>query len=134
MMNKSVLNLDYTPIQANHSLIEVDLHLVLVTKYRKPFPFVSFKCPSRVEWVGKICQSAHCKLLDIGFSENHWHLLISVGSVWPISKTVEIIKTLTSKAFKKKYGHFWSGWQCGYYICSVGKSSVSRVRKYLSNQ
>ena len=49
-------------------------------------------------------------------------------------KTIEIMKTVTSKYFYKVGCGLWPGWQNGYFAKSVGSKSISKVKKYLANQ
>ena len=73
-------------------------------------------------------------LVLLGASTNHVHLLLQIDTKRPICKSVEIIKSISSKKFKKLSGSSWHGWQNGYFISSVGRSTKSKVKKYLENQ
>jgi putative transposase len=110
-----------------HSISNIVLHLVLVTKFRKKFMFKQNVLESAVI-------SASCKIEKIGIASNHVHLLIEVPASRSVSKVVEIIKSVSSKKFMSLFPSSWTGWQVGYYIASVGRSSKSKVEKYLDNQ
>jgi REP element-mobilizing transposase RayT len=64
----------------------------------------------------------------------HDQLSRQVSTKRPICKTVEIIKSISSKKFKKLSGSDWHGWQNGYFISSVGRSTKSKIKKYLDEQ
>jgi REP element-mobilizing transposase RayT len=110
-----------------HSVSDISLHLVLVTKYRRDFNFNSVV-------LAEATASANAVLEQIGISTNHVHLLLQIDTKRPICKTVEIIKSVSSKKFKKKAGEDWHGWQNGYFISSVGRSTKSKIKKYLEEQ
>lgn len=114
-------------IKNSHSISNIVLHLVLVTKYRKNFTFERSVLASAVA-------SATCKLEKIGIANNHVHLLIEVPASRSVSKVIEIIKSVSSKKFISLFPSSWIGWQNGYYIASVGRTSKSKVEKYLDNQ
>ncbi len=114
-------------IKLSHSISDISLHLVLVTKYRRDFNFNSVI-------MGEAVASSGAILEQIGISTNHVHLLLQIDTKRPICKTVEIIKSVSSKKFKKKAGEAWHGWQNGYFISSVGRSTKSKIKKYLENQ
>jgi putative transposase len=111
----------------NHSISNIALHLVLVTKFRKKFQF-------NEEILKNACTSAKCKLDKIGIADNHVHLLIEISPLRSVAKVVEIIKSVSSKNFARIAPESWSSWQVGYFVASVGRSSRSKVEKYLDNQ
>jgi len=113
--------------KTNHSISEISLHLVLVTKYRKPYNFDSTVIQSAVT-------SAKCNLEKIGIANNHVHLLIAVPVTKSVAKIVEIIKSISSKKFAKLTPGQWPFWQVGFYVSSVGRSSRSKVISYLDQQ
>jgi REP element-mobilizing transposase RayT len=110
-----------------HSVIDITLHLVLVTKYRKLFAFESAVLESAVT-------SSGCILEKIGIANNHVHLLISVPSTRTVSKVAEIIKSTSSRRFMNLFPSTWPGWQTGFYVSSVGRSSKNKVKQYLEEQ
>ena len=110
-----------------HCISYIALHLVLVTRFRKEFNFSE-------EIIRNACKSAKCQLDKIGIAENHVHLLIEVAPSRSVSKVVEIIKSISSKKFAELNQDSWPSWQVGYFVASVGRSSRSKVVKYLENQ
>ena len=117
-----------------HSLSRLQLHLVCVTKFRKNFDFAGFTETNMGVFASQLCKKAHCRLINIGIANNHLHFMIEIDVNWKISKVVEIIKTVSSKYWKKTAGLEWPFWQTGYFICSVGNNSISKLNKYLQNQ
>jgi REP element-mobilizing transposase RayT len=114
-------------IKLAHSVSDISLHLVLVTKWRRNYNFNQIVLESAVASSGAVLE-------QIGISTNHVHLLLQIDTKRPICKTVEIIKSLSSKKFKKLSGSDWHGWQNGYFISSVGRSTKSKIKKYLEEQ
>jgi putative transposase len=66
---------------------------------------------------------------------NHIHVLFGLSRTMTIAKTIEIMKTSTSKWLKTKspeLSDFW--WQLGYGIFGVSEDDVPAVSHYISNQ
>ena len=83
---------------------------------------------------------ANCKVKDIflqaisGYSD-HLHLLISLGPLQSISKTVQLIKGESSNWINKSEmlrGKF--AWQDDYFAVSVSESQLVNVERYIRNQ
>ena len=116
----------------SHSSFELNFHLVFVTKYRKKFPyFYQFNWSSACSNLSDGC----FQLVDIGFAKNHVHLLvIATGTEFNLAELANRLKTESSIFFKNLFPLSWPFWQTGFFVASVGKSSIKRVSKYLSKQ
>jgi len=116
----------------SHSSFELNFHLVFVTKCRREFFFFS-----QFDWL-KACEKfsdGNLHFNKIGFAKNHVHLLVySTSTEFNIAKFVNRIKTESSILFGNLYPLRWSGWQNGFFVSTVGKNSVRKVKKYLSHQ
>jgi REP element-mobilizing transposase RayT len=116
----------------SHSSFDIAFHLVLVTKYRQNFPFL--EC---ISWkrIIEVYNKNEFSLVSYGSATNHIHILLNINKTsFDVAKFVNFIKSESSFRFRYEYRSLWPGWQNGYYVCSVGKKSVKKVRKYISSQ
>lgn len=113
----------------NHSITEVLVHFVFVTKWRANYLFTY----EDVERFRFLCLQFRCEPVEINFAANHFHLLVELHSSISVSDFACKIKSLFSGWYGKKC-LFWLGFQNGYYACSVGKSSRIMIEQYIINQ
>lgn len=72
------------------------LHVVFSTKYRKPLIADSWR-DDLFAYIGGIVKEHMATLLKAGGIEDHVHLLLRIHPEYAISKTVQILKTNSSK-------------------------------------
>jgi putative transposase len=70
----------------------------------------------------------------IGGIEDHVHALINLGASHSISKAVQVLKANSSRWMNEHRGRGRFEWQEGYFACSVSRSQIPAVRKYIANQ
>lgn len=69
----------------------------------------------------------------IGGTEDHVHLLINLGGLLGITKAVQVIKANASRWMNEHPGTRFE-WQEGYFACSVSRSQVPTVTRYIADQ
>jgi len=113
------------------SVIKVIVHIVFSTKNRNDL------IPNNLEdelyrYIHGIIENNLAKLIIVGGTANHIHLLVSIGRN-DIPKLIGDVKRSTSIWVKKKgaYGFYW---QKGYGTFSIGQSQVADVLRYIRNQ
>ncbi len=79
---------------------------------------------------GRDCRNHGMHAVKIGGIEDHVHLLINLGGELGIIKAVQLIKSNSSRWMNEHPGPRFE-WQEGYFACSVSRSQVSRVTKYM---
>ena len=78
-----------------HSVFEIHLHLVWVTKYRKPV--LSGAVGSRVrDLIREICGASDVLIIKGHVSRDHVHLLVSIPPQVTISRLVQRLKGKTA--------------------------------------
>lgn len=112
-----------------HSITEVSIHFVFVTKFRHIVNFTD----SMLEIIEGISNRLNCEVLEINAAGNHVHVLVSLHPSISISEYACKIKSISSGMFSKEYKN-WECWQRGYYAASVGTNSINNVKKYISEQ
>lgn len=70
----------------------------------------------------------------IGGIEDHIHALINLGGLLGIAKAVQVLKANSSRWMNEHPGRTRFAWQDGYFACSVSRSLIPAVRKYIANQ
>lgn len=86
-------------------------------------------------YISGIVENNKSKLILANGTENHVHLLVSLGKVLSVSELVGDIKRDSSKWIKTngvKFANF--SWQEGYGAFSVGQTEGETVMKYIENQ
>src|SRR5215471_5668741 len=70
----------------------------------------------------------------IGGIEDHVHALIDLGASRSISKAAQLLKANSSRWMNEHPARGRFEWQEGYFACSVSRSQIPAVRKYIGNQ
>ena len=110
------------------------VHCVFSTKRREKMIDEIIKNPLW-EFMGGIARQNKAKMLAIGGTEDHVHLLVSLPATMSIAKVMNLIKGASSKWVKGNfpgYQHFQ--WQDGYGAFSVSLSNIDNVISYINNQ
>src|SRR5262245_55082532 len=72
--------------------------------------------------------------IAVGGIEDHIHALINLGSQLGIAKAVQVLKANSSRWMNQHPGAARFEWQDGYFACSVSRSQVMAVSRYIENQ
>lgn len=110
------------------------VHAVFSTKYRKK----TLKAVWRDElyaYIGGIVRDHKSVLIQSGCVEDHIHLLLKVHPEFAIAKTVQLLKTNSSKWIneqRKTSSKFQ--WQRGHGVFAVSQSKVATVKQYIATQ
>ena len=117
------------------------MHIVLVTKYRKPILKGSFADDVKQK-IYDICNSKGYGIRAMKNDKDHIHLLISYDTMDRVCDIVKLIKQQTTYYLWQKYPNFlskqyWkkkSFWSDGYFACSIGEVSLATIQKYIEIQ
>ena len=126
--------------QLFHCVFSLNVHLVLVTKYRR-------KCINQamLDSLKSNCERLsnqwECKLLEFNGEPDHVHLLISMNPKVSPSIFVNNLKTVTSRLLRRDFPSelakfyrkpvFWSRSYC---ILSCGGAPLSIIKQYIEQQ
>ncbi|MBS1703887.1 MAG: IS200/IS605 family transposase [Armatimonadetes bacterium] len=114
------------------SIAQVYLHAVFSTKNRNPIITKEMQ-PELYAYIGSVCKSNGIIPVKFGGVEDHVHLLFGMPRTITIAKTIETIKTSSSKWAKEKFDKNFA-WQTGYGVFGVSYHEVATVVNYISNQ
>jgi putative transposase len=116
------------------TLVSLYVHIVFSTKNRVDMIQTDVE-EELWAYIGGILKNNKSKLLASNGTQNHIHLLISLGKTIALSELVGDIKRDSSKwikTFGEHYQHFQ--WQDGYGAFSVGYTQIEDVKTYIANQ
>ena len=115
-------------------------HLVFVTKYRRK----ALSEGMGVYCVGilrRICQNyPDLKLFEAKCDQDHIHFLISIPPKWSVSRAVNILKSNTARATRRKfpflnqlYDRHIGFWSDGYFVTTAG-ADEQQIKRYIQLQ
>jgi REP element-mobilizing transposase RayT len=89
--------------------------------------------PKLWAYMAGIAKNHGMHAVAIGGIEDHVHALINLGPNLGISKAVQVLKANSSRWMNEHPGVRFE-WQEGYFACSVSRSQLGAVRRYIANQ
>jgi putative transposase len=122
-----------------HTVFRIHLHLVWVTKYRKPVMTGEVGLRIR-ELIREICGTHEVTIMKGHISKDHVHLFVSVPPRVTISRLVQMLKGKTSYKLMQEFPHlrkkFWGRhlWARGYFCVSSGNVTDEVIKEYIANQ
>jgi REP element-mobilizing transposase RayT len=127
-------------ILKSHNKTVLLYHLVFPAKYRRKV-FTKEVEKILVETCMGISERFEINFLEIGNDEDHVHFLIQGIPKMPVSRIVQIIKSITAREIfsrnKEIKKTLWGGnlWTSGFYANTVGQyGSEEMIRNYVKNQ
>lgn len=122
-----------------HTIFRIHLHLVWVTKYRKPAMTgeVGTRCR---ELIREICATNDVTIMKGHVSRDHVHLFVSVPPKLATSRLMQLLKGKTSYKMMHEFPHlakkFWGRhlWAGGYFCVSSGNVTDEVIKEYIANQ
>ncbi|RLA82708.1 MAG: IS200/IS605 family transposase [Epsilonproteobacteria bacterium] len=115
-------------------------HLVFPSKYRRNV-FTKDVEKTLIEICVDIGIRYEINFIEIGNDEDHIHFLIQGIPSMPVSRIVQIIKSITAREVFSKHKEIkkllWGGnlWTSGFYANTVGQfANEETIKKYVKNQ
>jgi REP element-mobilizing transposase RayT len=116
------------------SLSSILIHLIFSTKNREPFITEAIERELH-PYMAKIFRELKSPSLTIGGTNDHVHILFSLGRTIELAELVQEVKTESSKWIKTKGQEFERfHWQKGYGAFSIGQSQVATLKRYIAGQ
>lgn len=123
----------------NHSLYQVQYHVVWGTRYRRKF-LKSYVKQELMQVFLKILKNyPDWYLHKLNTGADHVHLLVEIPPKYLLTQVIRLLKSKSSHYLKKKYkfiqkiyevGGIWS---TGYFISTVGLNEEN-IKKYIEKQ
>jgi putative transposase len=114
------------------SFVSNHVHIVFSTKNRLEIIREELQ-PKLWAYMVGIAKNHGMHALAIGGIADHAHALLNLGSTLSIAKAVQVLKANSSRWMNDYPGSKFE-WQEGYFACSVSKSQVATIRRYIANQ
>ena len=117
------------------------MHLILVTKYRKPLLTGAFREDIK-QYMYDVCVSYHWYIIRMETDRDHIHMLLQYNPTDSVTRIVSALKQRSTWTAWKKYDtflkrHYWKErtlWSDGYFAASIGQVSQSTIEHYIENQ
>lgn len=117
------------------------VHLIFVTKYRKPILYGQIKEDAK-QHIFDACVKHHWYICTMETDGDHIHILLQYNPSDSITKIVGVLKSYSTYHIWKAHNtilsqHFWKEqtlWPDGYFACSIGNVSKETIEKYIENQ
>ncbi len=122
-----------------HSVFEIHVHVVWVTKYRRAVLRGDVGRKVR-EIVHEICRAHEVEIVKGHVSKDHVHLFVSIPPQVAISRFVQRLKGKTSHKLLSEFPHlqkvFWGRhlWARGYFCVSSGNVTDDVIKAYIEDQ
>ena len=123
---------------ATHTVHDLSVHLVWVTKYR--YPVLTGEVAQRArELIRQVCDSSDVRIIKGVLAKDHVHIHVSRPPTLPESELMRKIKGRSGRKLlleypelKKRYwgGHFWA---IGYGAWSTGNVTRKMIDEYLTH-
>ncbi len=125
--------------KGSHSVYDLKVHIVWITKYRKPVLFGDVAVRLR-DLIREICRTMEVDILKGHVSKDHVHLFVSIPPQLSVSKLAGRIKGKTSRKLlaenRRLAKEFWGRhlWARGYFAASSGNVTDEVVMQYIAAQ
>jgi putative transposase len=122
-----------------HAVFRIHLHIVWVTKYRKPVMTGEVGLRLR-ELIREICGTSEVTIMKGHVAKDHVHLFLSVPPSVTISRLVQQLKGKSSYKMMHEFPHlrkkFWGRhlWARGYFCVSSGNVTDEVIKEYIEKQ
>ena len=125
--------------KTSHAVYDIKLHLVWITKCRKPVLHGDVAIRLR-ELIREICKSLDVEIIKGHVSKDHLHILVSCPPNLAVSKLMQSLKGKTSRKLLSEYRslsrEFWGRhlWARGYFVASSGNVTDEVIAQYIEMQ
>ena len=123
-----------------HNVSECYYHIQLTIKYRKSL-FADKTEKVMLERMKGFKERFAIEIDQVGFDQNHVHLLCRFLPKYSAGQVIGLIKNMTSKAIFREVPEIkkelWGGefWTDGYYVATIsGRGSKKIIENYIINQ
>ena len=135
-----MVNLDSDTWHWHHNVSECYYHIQLTVKYRKAL--LNKKVEKVIiDAMGGFMERYAMEISEIGFDQNHIHILCRFLPKYSGGQVIKVIKSITAKQIfsgcPEIKTELWGGefWTDGYYIATIsGRGDKKVIERYIRNQ
>ncbi|MGE5437145.1 MAG: IS200/IS605 family transposase [Syntrophothermus sp.] len=115
------------------SYTSIFYHIVFSTKNRNNTIKAEFE--KRIyNYIWEVIKDKKCKLIRIGGTENHIHILLVLHPDQSLSELIRVLKCNSTNFIKKNIDNKFEGWQEGYSAFTVDAVGKDYINNYIINQ
>jgi putative transposase len=125
--------------RGRHCVVQLHVHLVFVTKYRKKI--FNQDAINRLKVIfTKVCTDFESQLVEVNGGADHIHLLLNYPPKHSVSSLVNSLKGVSSRLLRLERpdlaARYWKGmlWSPSYFAASCGGAPISILRNYIEQQ
>ena len=120
-----------------HSVTDLKIHLVCVTKYRRPV-FTAKSLALIEKSFKEVAEKMDFRIQEFNGESDHIHSIIEFPPKLSISQIVNAVKGVSSRrygqaGYPKPYGKD-ALWSPSYFASSIGGAPLSVLKKYIQDQ
>ena len=122
-----------------HTKHKVVYHIVWLPKYRKRI--LKGALARRVrELLAECAEVNGWKIEELAIQPDHVHMLVQLKPDISLSKVVQLFKGKSSRVLRKEFPSlvefYWgdSFWSDGFFVETVGKVNLDKIKDYIKNQ
>lgn len=127
-------------VRTHHNVYDTHYHIVFPVKYRKSL--ITNEIPLAIHAIAEeIALRYDIDFEQLGYDQNHIHLLVSFPPKHSGSDVVRIFKSITARELFKRFPllkqELWGGefWSDGFYLATVSeRGNWKVVEQYVANQ
>lgn len=119
-----------------HSLTDLKIHLVCITKHRQ-----SVFTSESLDWIEKsfreVAKKMDFQILEFNGEDNHVHALIEYPPKLSVSQIVNALKGVSSRRYGQsgyKKPHKEALWSPSYFAISFGGAPLEVLKEYIRNK
>ncbi len=126
--------------KAHRAVYSLTVHIVFVTKYRKPI--LTDKLLTELESIfASILCTREGELLQFNGEKDHVHLLVSYKPSISVSNLIANLKATSSKTMWRNHADYLQQqyhkrvlWTGSYFVASCGGVTLEKLRQYVEQQ
>jgi len=125
--------------KSRHSAYLLHVHIVFVTKYRRPV-LGGLHRERFKQIAAEVCADFEAELKECDGESDHVHLLVEYGPKVQLTKLVNSLKAVSSRRMRKQFIDLRAAyqkpvlWSRSYFVGSCGGAPLSVVAEYVRNQ
>ena len=125
--------------KGSHSLFDLKVHVVWITKYRKSILRGDVSTNLR-DILRRVCEELEVEIQAGNVRLDHVHMLVSIPPQLSVSKLMQKLKGVSSRKLlqsdKQLQKEFWGKhlWARGYFSVSSGNVTDDVITEYIKNQ
>ena len=122
-----------------HTVYDIKLHLVWVTKYRYHVLRGDIGLRAR-DLIRQVCAAREIKILKGHVGRDHVHLMVSIPPSISVSQVMQYVKGKSSRMMLAEFSElkkrYWGQhlWARGYFCASSGTVTDETVKAYIASQ